>query len=109
MLSDDLEKAYFDFKTNLDDKFLLGEEFFRGIYAGFSSWSAVGTVLYDSALEINAESEITVSPEEWDSSFYAAMAISNGVTWENIGDVESRKQFWQWYLDSAIPNIWNEI
>ena len=105
----ELEKYFLDFKTFLDDKFLLGEKYFRGIYAGFSCWSAVGTVLYDSMLETKETSEITIPPEKWDSSFYSALAISNGVIWAETGDVEARKNFWNWYLDTAVPDAWNKI
>jgi hypothetical protein len=104
-----LEKKYFGFKTHLDDKFLLGEDYFRGIYAGFSVWSAVGTILYDSFLDIKDESEVKIPPEEWDSSFYAAMAISNGVSWDKLGNVKARKDFWIWYFDVAIIKVWNEV
>ena len=106
---DELEKYYFQLKTYLDDKFLLGEKYFRGIYAGFSCWAAVGTVLYDSLSETEEEGEINIPPEKLDSSFHSALAISNGAIWAEIGDTEARKEFWNWYFDIAIPNVWQEI
>ena len=105
----ELEKYYFDLKTFLDDRFLLGEKYFRGIYAGFSCWAAVGVVLYDSVLETKEDSEINIPPEQWDSSFYSSLAISNGAIWAEVGDIEARKEFWNWYFDEAIPKVWEKI
>jgi len=41
-----MEKLLAECKTALDNKFLLGEDYFRGVYAGFAMWAAARNVAY---------------------------------------------------------------
>lgn len=90
-------------KTYLDDKFLLGEEAFRAIYAGFACWAAARTVLITQFVPVDADSEQEIDPSRWDASFMASLAYSGGAVWEGaIGDSALRRGYWVWFLTEAI-------
>jgi hypothetical protein len=103
----ELEPDYEKFKTVLDNLLPENENNFVPIYAGFACWAAVAAVLYDGILETPARSEFEVPPEAWDSSFYSSLAFSGGAVWEENVDNKARAGFWIWYLDVAVPEIWN--
>jgi hypothetical protein len=77
------DKRLGDLKASLDARFMLGEEFFSAIYAGFSCWAVVAD-----ALEKRHEypslggSEQQISPEDWDASFFC---ITCGRWWRDVG------------------------
>ncbi|HEV2216185.1 MAG TPA: Imm5 family immunity protein [Candidatus Dormibacteraeota bacterium] len=92
-------------KTELDNKFLLGERFFTAVYGGFAAWAVVRDVLDTGhALVDDAASEFQTDAESWAPCFFASLAISGGATWEDSGDSARRRRFWVWYLQSAIPD-----
>jgi hypothetical protein len=103
----ELENYYENFKTDLDNIEPEDENNFVPIYAGFACWTAVATVLYDSVWETTAESELDVNPDDWDSSYYSSIAFSGGAVWEENVNNKARTDFWNWYLDIAVPDIWN--
>lgn len=82
----------------------------RPAYAGFSCVSALSTVLYDDQFDLEAKSELDIEPDQWDSAFYSSLAIAGGAVWENdiVLDNKARREFWEWYLDIAIPNAIRE-
>lgn len=91
-------------KAHLDDKFLLGEEYFPAVYAGFAAWAVVRDVL-KGEFSVNelGESELYIPPEDWDSAFFASLAVAGGATWEEGGNSATRQRFWDWYLRNAVP------
>jgi hypothetical protein len=92
-------------KSYLDEKFLLGEEFFPAVYAGFASWAVARDVLAGNhPSPPTGDSELQIPPEEWEPCFLASLALIGGATWEGIGSPERRHEFWEWYLLSAVPN-----
>ena len=91
-------------KTYLDDKFLLGREYFPAIYAGFAAWSVARHILFwDHAKAVRGDTELDIDPDDWDAYFYASAAVTGGATWENIGQPDMRREFWSWYLTTAVP------
>jgi hypothetical protein len=93
-------------KTLLDNKLLLGEDLFPAVYAGFSAWA----VARDAASFSSPGGRVEVptyepedSPEDWEPCFHASLAITGGAVWEGIGDPQIRREFWVWYLTSAVP------
>jgi hypothetical protein len=46
--------------------------------------------------------DIDVDPYTHDSAFCAAIAYSGGVPWQTNSDVEKRREFWTWWLTSAV-------
>lgn len=91
-------------KAYLDNKLLLGREYFAAIYAGFSSWAVARDVLsQDPAMSIIGNTELEISPEEWDPCFLASLAVTGGATWEGTGATDARREFWHWYLTVAVP------
>lgn len=92
-------------KANLDNKFLLGQEYFPAIYAGFASWAVTRDVLsWDHPKATRGDNELEISPEEWDPCFLASLAVTGGATWEGIQNSDiKRREFWHWYLTAAVP------
>jgi hypothetical protein len=93
-------------KSYLDDKLLLGDEYFRAVYAGFAAWAvardAVEVQPVPSVVS-DGYSERDVPPEEWDACFFASLAEAGGAIWENNTSESDRRRFWAWYLTDAIP------
>lgn len=79
-------------------------------YAGFSCVSALSTALYDEQFDFDAKSELDIEPDQWDSAFYSSLVIAGGAIWENGTALNNiaRREFWEWYLDVAIPNAIRE-
>jgi hypothetical protein len=75
-------------------------------YAGFSCVSALSTALYDEQFDFDAKSELEIEPGQWDSAFHSSLAIAGGAVWERdvVLNNIARREFWEWYLDVAIPN-----
>lgn|ERR1035437_1122307 len=98
------ERAIDRLKTYLDGKFLLGEQYFPAIYAGFACWAVARDVITGGvAPATSGDSESDIPPEEWDSCFLASLAATGGATWEGISDPSVRRGYWYWYLDIAVP------
>ncbi|KPC52550.1 Imm5 family immunity protein [Amantichitinum ursilacus] len=95
------------FHTGLIDLFDFGEAAFTSVYAGMACFSAINTILYDVDFELMGRSEKEVPPDDWDASFYAALAKSGSAIWEGKGGGEQRRKFWLWYLQIGIPLCWN--
>jgi immunity protein Imm5 of predicted polymorphic toxin system len=95
-------------KTYLDNKFLLGEEYFPAVYAGFAAWAVARDVISGHPPNVAGNSELEIAPEEWDPCFLASLAITGGATWEGIGDPDIRRSFWEWYLITAVPESFAE-
>ena len=93
-------------KTLLDNKLLLGEDLFPAVYAGFSAWAVARDAAFFSSsggrLEVSTY-EPEDSPEDWEPCFHASLAITGDAVWEGIGDPQIRREFWVWYLTSAVP------
>lgn len=96
-------------KTDLDNKLLLGERFFAAVCAGFATWAVVRDVLDTGHAPVeDAATELQTDPESWDACFLASLAISGGATWDDSGDSTKRRRFWDWYLESAIPEAFTQ-
>ena len=90
-------------KAYLDDKFPLGREYFAGIYAGFGCFAAASDLLH--RREPPNGNELEVDPIEWDASFFASLAHTGGAVWEEDGDPEARRAYWQWFLTDPVPRF----
>jgi hypothetical protein len=93
--------------TEVIDLLEHGETAFVSVYAGMACFSAINTILYDTNFDLIGANERDVPPDEWDAAFHASLAVTGGAVWENKGDPETRRQFWLWYLDQAIPYAWD--
>ncbi|MBO0805937.1 MAG: hypothetical protein J2P25_23055 [Nocardiopsaceae bacterium] len=103
--------------SNFDNKFPLGEKFFTAIYAGLACWAVARDVIApfvdmdfeDDPGSDESESEIDIDHDDWEAGYYASIAVAGGATWEDTGDPEKRRQFWIWYLTSAVPGAFYEV
>jgi hypothetical protein len=88
-------------------------EHFASIYVGFAAANTVTTALNDERFHpLNIEDHLLdddLDPYQWDASFYAAGAYAGGFTWEEGSSVVRRREFWEWYLDEAVPLAWNSV
>ena len=103
-----LGKLLLETKSALDEKLLLGEQYFRAVYAGFASWAAARNVVYGSpTISDHSSSEMDIDPEQWDASFYASLAWAGGAVWEEVGDAGKRREFWIWFLNEALTQAFS--
>jgi len=42
-----------------------------------------------------------------DSSFFAAAAYAGGAVWDSDSDSLKRREFWEWWLNEAVPMAWD--
>lgn len=94
-----------ELQTYLDGKFLLGEDHFPAIYAGFAAWASIRDAAewHRPRSARAAATELDIPPDEWDSCFYSSLAASGGATWDGDGDTARRRAFWEWYAATAVP------
>lgn len=103
----ELEKKKNYLYTQAEDLMDEGEQYFIAAYAGFACVSAVNAVLYDIDLDTIGIPEIEIEPDNWTACFYACAAYCGGATWEEgVGDDLKRREFWEWFLNEAVPAIW---
>lgn len=48
-------------------------------------------------------------PYELDASFYAAAAYAGGAVWEETSSSAKRREFWEWWLNEAVPSAYMAI
>ena len=96
------------FNTLAEHLMLKGEEYFTAGYAGFACVSAANNALYGFfELDFAGKPEIETDPDLWTAAFLASIAYCGGATWEKgVGDDLKRREFWEWFLDEAVPSLW---
>jgi hypothetical protein len=106
---DDHEKLYDeanDFSRRIFD-LMTDESRFVGTYAGHAAISALFVAMSDEAYDYEPErDDYDLDAEDLDTSFQAAMAYGGGDVGEKAYNIEKRREFWQWYLDEAVPNAY---
>lgn len=93
------------FIAQVQDVLFTGPELHPTAYAGFSCSAAVAQLLYDLVPEPSERGEVEVDPQDWGAEFFSSLAYCGGAVWDGIGTPEARKEFWQWYLVSAVPSV----
>ena len=93
-------------RAHLDDKFVLGDDYFPAIYAGFAAWAVARDSLAPSSSAPDGNSELEIPPDEWEPCFLSSLAEAGGATWEGVGDPIRRRAFWEWYLTTAVPQAY---
>lgn len=103
----ELEKRKNFLYTDLENVMNKGQEYFVAAYAGFACISAVNSVLYDINLDTLSLPEIENEPDDWTACFLASISYCGGATWEEgVGDDLKRREFWEWFLNEAVPALW---
>jgi hypothetical protein len=91
-------------RAYLDSVSLPEDEAFPSLYVGYTCWIAACHVLLDMGIPPECEPEAELDPEDWDASFHASLAYSEGTVWEeSVGGPIKRREFWEWFLREAIP------
>jgi hypothetical protein len=92
------------------EKMLYEGEHLIELNVGFAAANVVTTALNDERFDpqqIEADvMDDDLDPYEWDASLYASAAAAGGFTWETGSDATRRREFWQWYLNEAVPGAW---
>lgn len=103
----ELEERRSNFYTEAENLMDSGEEYFVAGYAAFACFSATKVALDGFELAVVGKPEIETDPDLWTAAFLASMAYCGGATWEKgVGDDLKRKEFWEWFLDEAVPSLW---
>ncbi|AGT43844.1 Imm5 family immunity protein [Treponema pedis] len=72
---------------------------------GMTALSLCATLGYGTELEIEdyqGEDDNAFDWQDWTPDFYASMAYSGGNPFVGEGNVVRRKEFWDWYLETAL-------
>ncbi len=104
-----LERDNAAYHTRVIDLFGHGEAAFVPVYAGMTVFAAINTILYDTNFDVVGENEKSVRPDDWDAGYYGALAFSGSAVWEEKGGDASRRLYWRWYLESAVPRAWDVL
>ncbi|MEG4577124.1 Imm5 family immunity protein [Microcoleus sp. N3A4] len=105
--SEKLERKKSLFYSQAEDLMDNGPQYFVAAYAGFACISAVNATLYDLDFDTVGLPEIETEPDFWTACFHASLAYCGGATWEKgVGDDLKRREFWEWFLDDAVPALW---
>jgi hypothetical protein len=100
----DVHRRLDELKVLIDNKLILGDDYFRACYAGSACWAAARDVVNGRWDWVTAgESEQEIYPDDWDASFYASLAVTGSTGWERSGVDHARQEFWIWYLREAVP------
>ncbi|WP_083266059.1 Imm5 family immunity protein [Burkholderia lata] len=104
-----LERDNGEYHTQVIDLFEYGEAAFVPVYAGMTVFAAINTILYDTNFDLVGENEKSVRPDDWDVGYYGSLAISGSAIWEAKGGGASRRSYWRWYLEDAVPRAWDVL
>ncbi|UTV58246.1 Imm5 family immunity protein [Burkholderia arboris] len=104
-----LERDNGVYHTRVIDLFEHGEAAFVPVYAGMTVFAAINTILYDTNFDAVGENEKNVCPDDWDAGYYGALALSGSAVWEEKGGDASRRLYWRWYLEKAVPRAWDVL
>ncbi len=92
----------------VDDLISEGEEYLDAAYAGFACAAAVNAVLYDIDLNLVGIPDQDKEPEDWLACANACDAYSSVRSWKiEESNVPKRREFWEWFLNQAVPSAWN--
>jgi hypothetical protein len=96
----------------LDNRDAIAQQ--RAYLVGRASFGAACTATADELLEV--EKGITQDdvfdpqdPDLWDCAFWASAAWAGGMPWVKEFDRERYRDFWLWYLDTAVPAAWSSV
>lgn len=92
--------------VSLQDKLLLGPQYFAATYAGWACWAVCRDrfpLIYP-RYAASQNSDLDVEPEGWETCFFSSLALSGGAVWEEATSAVDRNTFWLWFLQEAIPN-----
>jgi hypothetical protein len=86
------------YNANTDE---ISEDIFHFVYVGYAAVDAVATALKD--MDCEDDGTLDEDLDSWDGSFWACSAYSGDFPWEARSDMGRRREFWEWYLDEAVP------
>jgi hypothetical protein len=87
------------------------ESRYRGVYAGHAACGALRVAIDDEPVGLADQGldQYDLDAEEQDTAFLASLAFGGGDEGEAAYRPELRRDFWQWYLDEAVPAAWRSV
>lgn len=80
------------------------------ILVGYGAVQVVRRAVFDETCDPGsidvALSDVDVDPDEMDSSGLAAAVWAGGTLWDGTSDPAKRREFWEWWLTTAIQSAW---
>ena len=74
-------------------------------YVGYASIGAVAVVVHDYDPKVPLDyDDGDLTPDDWDDSYRTDLAASGGEPGEDNSSNQRRREFWQWYLEQAVPH-----
>lgn len=81
-------------------------------YIGYAPAKTIGIARFDEDFGPDDQSPDALDDDEdpysWEADFYVSGAIA-GFKWLDGSSVEKRRQFWNWYLEQAVPRAYLEL
>ena len=109
-LPEKVKKRKDRFWTYLDNLISRDAEL-RAIYAGAAAEKSVSAALIDEVFDPVKPDDPTKDEDldayQWDASLYASAAFADGFTWDEGSSLSQRREFWQWYLETAVLQAWS--
>jgi hypothetical protein len=74
------------------------------ICVGYAAVRTMGVALKDEWMD--GDETLDEDRDDWDAGFFACAAFS-GAPWGTNSDPRRRLQFWEWYIDDAVPQAYS--
>ena len=96
--------------TNLEN-FSPPKSKYYTIYAAFAAVGSLNVALHDEEFDPEEIDENLSDRDldDWDPAFYAACAYAGSFPWGDSPDPSKPQEFWEWYLQMAIPQAWDSV
>ena len=106
----DLIDQYAVLWSHCDELALEREELQIVLLVGYGAAQVLSVAAEDDVFDAGpvdtAITDADVNPDEPDAAFCAAAAYADGTVWVQGSDREKRREFWEWWLNEAVPRAW---
>jgi len=103
MTWEDAWKRKNSFSGGLRNATSLERSKFCAVYAGWASVSVVGLAMTDEYMGDPELDDSDLDWEQWDAAYFAAAAYAKDAPLGEDCDKARLREFWDWYLHSAVP------
>lgn len=99
------------FWGELDNLKAYAVKYSPSVNVGYAAAVVVSTALNDEQFDPQQlESDVSdrdLDVYDWDASYLACAAYAGGASWQPESDDNRRREFWEWYINEAVPSAWN--
>ena len=80
------------------------EDEYPAMFVGHAAANSIATAIDDFSFDpSDLRNDRDLDPEAFEPSYLVASAFAGGLG--DDGDTERRRQFWEWYLNTAVPQV----